>query len=218
MRRAALIVGIVVAALVTSTLGVTASAGPAQAAADRSPFNRAYGTFTTFHRSGSGKATITLPSNARSGIMIAVSRREDVGFTVRERDTQHGILAVDTAANSPYSGVTGYGLDTWRRPTSLEVITEGPWSITFRQVSHAPLLPDKATGNGVYLYLGGAEDRTLTSRAHVQGIRVRETPLREDYETVVANPTSGSYSQERVHLQAGPSVVQVNTDGPWSIK
>jgi hypothetical protein len=212
MRRFALIAGIVAAVITTSVVGV----GPAQAlTGDTTPYKKAYGTFESFSRQGKTSTVIKLPAAVKTGIIIATYRGSSE-FSIEGLDSanqQNGDLPV--YHYGAYSGTTAFGLDSYTTTRALRVTGTGAWSLTVKQMSRAPFLTK--TGRGDHVYLSGAKARNVRITNRGEGyFGVFQTPLSQGYSNLVVNeigPWTGV-----VPLVKGPSVIQVQSDGAWSIK
>lgn len=233
MRRPVLatVLTLTLAAATTATTAVTpapaSAAAPAvtvrSAAATTVPssvkaqFDRRYGTFRTFYRSGSGTATIPLPAGARSGLLSVTASHADTGFEIQELTASGSDVDNPVFVTGPYTGRTAYGTDSWRRPTALRVRATGHWTIGFRPVSSAPPLTASGHGDAVSLYWGAATSRRFVSKGGHLACLVRETPLALDTETVLAS-SHGAECNATAHFRKGPSVVQVNSGGDWTLR
>jgi hypothetical protein len=217
LRRIAVITGIVIAAVTMSTIG----AGPAQArTGDTTPYKKAYPTFTSFTRSGSGPRVFPLPAAATTGILIAKSSGSEYSeFSIETLDKgNHRNFDGDVYESGSYAGTTAYGLSTTDTPTrAIRVSASAHWTITIKQVSRAPFLTKTGRGDHVFLYGGKAKTLRVTTRSD-DYFAIDQTQLDQDYrypEGIINE--FGPFSGTAAFLR-GPSVIEVDADGAWSIK
>lgn len=224
MRRTVLAAALSVGLAATAVLGL--GAAPAQAAtmpsSVRAQYDHQYGTFTPFTKSGHTDATIVLPQNARSGIMLATfspASADAPDFEVAELLSNGTLVDAPVFLSGTYRGRVAYGTDSWRKPAALRVTGTGQWTLRFSPVSSAPALTSSGHGDNVMLYWGATTTRQFTCAANKQtGCMLRETLLRNDYETILAHDDEGRGGSKRVTLTSGPSVLQVNEGGDWSLR
>ena len=209
MRRAALIAGIFIAVFTMSTVGAI----PAQAAGDTSPYRATYGTFTSVSKSGRSDSIFTLPSGAKAGIIIA-RYSGDSNFIVEGLDARKHLTALPVNTIGDYAGTTAFGLQDWMPQTrSIRVKARGAWSIQVKQISRAPFLQKTGRTDGVFLYGGMAKNVRMVHRG--SGNFIVQQTARGTTDLVVNE--IGSYSGTNP-LVKGPSVIEVNANGAWSIK
>jgi hypothetical protein len=222
MRRSTLATALALtaAAVATSLVGAAPAQATTMPAAMRAQYDHQYGTFTSFTKSGNTNATIVLPQNARSGILLASHSGADESLVVQELTSKGVVLDAPIAASGDYAGRAAYGTDAWRKPAALKVTAKGRWSLRFSQVSSAPALTASGKGENVMLYWGATATRQFTCAASISGgCMVRETLLRNDYETVLASDGgTGKGGSKRITLSRGPSVLQVNAGSTWSFR
>ncbi len=195
MRRTTIAAALVVsvAAVVSSLVGVAPAQAAAMPAAMKAQYDHQYGTFTPFTKSGSRNATIVLPQNARSGIIVATftpttkdMNSSDADFIVKELNSKGGPTgSIPIGLSGKYTGRVAYGTDSWRKPAALEVEAKGQWTLKFSQVSSAPALTASGHGDDVMLYWGATATRQFRcTNTRVATCMLRETLLRNDYETI----------------------------------
>lgn len=184
----------------------------------RKQFDDHYGTFPTFYRSGTGSTSIPLPQGKRSGILTVTADRAGKDFEIQEISSTGVHLDSPVWATGPYSGHVAYGTDSWRAPSVLKVIATGHWSLTFRPVAKALPLTSSGRGDEVMLYWGAATSRRFVSKGGDMACLVRETPIALDYETIVASSGGHAECNAIAHLRKGPSVIQVNSGGDWTLR
>lgn len=230
MRRTTIAAALVVsvAAVVSSLVGVAPAQAAGMPAAMKAQYDHQYGTFTPFTKSGSRNATIVLPQNARSGIIVATftpttkdMNSSDADFFVKELNSKGGPTgSIPIGLSGKYTGRVAYGTDSWRKPAALEVEAKGQWTLKFSQVSSAPALTASGHGDDVMLYWGATATRQFRcTNTRVATCMLRETLLRNDYETIPASDNgSGKDLSKRITLSKGPSVLQLNAGSTWSIR
>lgn len=226
MRRTTLTAALVVsvAAVVSSLVGVAPAQAAGMPAAMKAQYDHQYGTFTPFTKSGSRNATIVLPQNARSGIIVATftpADAEHTEFEVHELNSKGGPTGSNPIGQGgKYTGRVAYGTDSWRKPAALKVEARGQWILRFSQVSSAPALTTSGHGDNVMLYWGSSAARQFRcTTTRVATCMLRETLLRNDYETIPASDNgSGKDLSKRITLSKGPSVLQLNAGSTWSIR
>lgn len=174
-----------------------------------------YGSFTEKRITGFGDDVITLPSSAKSGIVVATHDGES-NFIV-ESMTDDGEY-VDLLVNEigAYTGTTPFGMESWTKGKGryLEVVADGEWEIRIRPMTMAPAMPSTGQGDGVFQYMAKATaTRSIThtgeSNFIVQNYRG------SDWDLLVNE--IGDYAG-RKRVPAGPSIIVVTADGTWRFK
>ena len=178
-------------------------------------YDTKYGTFTALSQSGSGDTVIPLPSGFVAGVLTAKYTGSD-NFVINGLDTNNqstGDLAVNTIGS--YSGTTLLGISTFgSKDTSLQIQASGPWTINVAPISSAPsTVPASGSGDAVFLYNGGASDWAFTNNG--QGNFIVNQYAGSDFPGIDINEI-GAYSGKDP-VDAGPSVVEVLSDGAWTI-
>jgi hypothetical protein len=102
------------------------------------------------------------------------------------------------------------GQDTAR----LKIEYPGTWTVVLRPISAAPEFKTTAADKGdrVFMYLGDAQGLTITNRGSSNFV---VTTYGESGDLLVNE--IGSYSGEVV-LGAGPELIQIQSDGHWTLK
>jgi hypothetical protein len=228
----AIILGIIMAivytvigvASVTSTgdLGGTTSgsqaASPSEApASSTSWYDDTFGTFAPINKTGTGDSVIALPAGAKAGIVTA-THAGSANFVIQGLDSSNQPtldLLVNTIGN--YSGTTAFGLiSLGAGPTSLQITADGAWTISITQISSAKssAVPIAGTGDQVFLYDGKAAAWAITNAG--QSNFVVEQYSKGSLIANLAVNEIGAYTGTDP-MQAGPSVVVVQSDGNWTI-
>lgn len=177
-----------------------------------------YGTFRAFSRSGTGTTKIALPAGTRSGVITVSATHADTEFDIEELSSSGTKVDLPVLATGPYAGTVAYGTDSWRAPVALRVVATGHWSVTFRPVSSAPALASSGHGDGVFLDWGAPKTRRFVSKGGDASCEVRETPLAQDRETILASSGGHAECNVTARLSKGPSVIQVNSGGNWTLR
>ena len=200
---------------VATTTTTPASTTTTVAATTSNWYDTTYGTFKPVTVSGSSDGVITLPSAATTGIITAryVGSSNFIISALDASNQPTTDLPVDTIGN--YSGVTGYGFNNLGNPAAeLQITATGSWSVTVSPVSSATASrPASGSGDMVFLYNGPATNWSLTNTGS-------ENFIVSQYSSSIfpnlAVDEIGHYSGE-VPMDAGPSVVLIQSDGNWTI-
>lgn len=173
-----------------------------------------YGTFAPVTQSGVGDGLITLPADAKAGIVAATYQGAD-NFSISVLDATNqstGQLLVNTIGT--YSGTTAYGFNALSKGVTLQVSGSGNWTVTISPVSAAPALAASGSGDAVFLYGGPAARLTATHDGSENFAVLEETGEAFHYGLLIneIGPYSGT-----VPLSAGPAVVCVTADGNWTM-
>jgi hypothetical protein len=186
-------------------------------------YTKTYGTFAAKTITGTGDQVIAVP--AKGGYFTAKftgSNGASSWFSVTATD-KNGVAAGApmSGLGASFSGASGWGLAqpvAGNATASLQVRARGSWSITLHRVADAPVLPASGAGDGVYRYDGTAGSWTITgsSSASAPLFDVRQHSQASRFSVLVGS-SARSYSG-RVGHTAGPSVVQVLSNGSWTIR
>ncbi|MGI9822210.1 TM2 domain-containing protein [Agromyces sp. Marseille-Q5079] len=171
-----------------------------------------FGSFAPVTQTGAGDALITLPGT--SGIVTA-THDGSANFVVNVLDATNGStgeLLVNTIG--AYTGTTAYGFSSFSEPATLQITADGNWTITIAPVSAAPALASSGSGDGVFLYDGGAAALTATHSGEANFVITEEAPDSLGLGLLVNE--IGNYSGT-VPLSAGPSAIAVQADGSWTL-
>lgn len=183
----------------------------------RTQFSDTYGTYQQFSKSGTRNATITLPAEAKAGIVTMLHQgRGPFSVLVLDADNEPTVdsLAVETG---PWQGTALYGANPpGDDAAKLKVTASGFWTILVQPVSEAPELtfPAAESGDGVFLYAGDAADWAITHRGSSNFVVATYQPDRTG--DLLVNET-GDY-QDTVSAPSAPLVVSVEADGDWTIE
>jgi hypothetical protein len=182
----------------------------------RSFYSQNYGSFhTTTHR-GSGLEILAVPHGAKAA--MAVATFDGAGaFTIVELgagEVPTGRTLVSAARH--YSGANALGLTSQKvSTTEIEINGRGKWSVTIEPVSKAPIVsvPITAMGDHVYLYSGPTAMWTVSSPGPTTFILNQISS--SSYPNLAVNE-SGSWAGP-IALQPGPSVIEIHSNGGWTI-
>ena len=174
-----------------------------------------YGTFEAVTETGTGDSLITLPAGATAGL---VSAQYDGGgnFSISVLNASNestGELLVNTIG--AYAGTTVYGFQSFSEGVTLQVSADAAWTIAFSPISAASALAASGTGDSVYFYDGPAGQLTATYSGSSNFVVFQETGEALNFGLLINE--IGTYSGT-VPLTAGPSVVTVTADAPWTLE
>jgi hypothetical protein len=182
----------------------------------RSFYAKDYGTFTPIAQGGTGGQTFDLPAGITAALVVwSYSGGGHLTITeLGKGDLPTGRVLVKSAS-SPRR-MDALGLSKSKVPTTaIEVNGTGKWRVTIEPIASAPIIatPAAATGDGVYLYSGPAKIWTVSSPG--------QTTFMLNQISSGSNPNlavdeSGSWAGQ-VALQPGPSVVEIHSNGAWTI-
>lgn len=219
----------------TATADRPTSAGPAAPSASEQqtpgptpareiiPLDFGFGFEPVTSTGGSGETMVALPPGVAMAIVSAsyVPDPERVGVnalvnTVNAAgDYVGGGLFLDLSRSGSLAG-TGlfdrrYGADA--AITGISVLLVGTWTVTITPIaSAAPLtLPAAGDGPGVFRYDGPAADLTYTGSAYSRVFQHTDDRAR----TAGAGIESGVAAP--AELLPGPSIVVVDSAGPWTL-
>ena len=203
------------------TAGAPAAAQPADIAAWA---DEKYGTFEPISQSGTGDSVVTLPADTAAGLVWATHAGTS-NFIVEALDAKNQntmVVGIHVNAIGAYDGILAYGLEglDYQQPAvSLKITADGPWTIDVAPISYATELPTAGTGDDVFLYNGDATNLVLSSEAEGAFTVFEYTDVEYSngnftMESLVngASPYSGT-----APITAGPSVIAVFANGPWTI-
>ncbi|WP_166879159.1 hypothetical protein [Salinibacterium sp. ZJ450] len=242
-KKALWIVGIIVAVLIIAGIGnaigggskdeatpATQSDGAAPAAgepaAEEAPAaeeptigswaDDKYGTFETMTQSGTGDSVVALPEGVDAA-MVTATHDGSRNFAV-QAITPANEPTMDLLVNTigAYSGVTAYGLNgnLGDAANNLKVTADGNWTITIAPLSTAPELGASGAGDAVFLYSGGAANAAITHDGSRNFSFTEHTDAAFNFGLLVNE--IGAYSGT-VPMSAGPSVINVDADGNWTV-
>jgi hypothetical protein len=219
----AIIVSVVfIAALSSSTTSHTASLGapeaavPSAAAASPSatPVAPPIPADTVYSGSGDSVIPVAKPDGADSLAAATITATGSSNFAVWSIDSnaQQIDLLVNTIGN--YSGTVLMDEHAGGQTASLQITADGAWTVTIHSLKALrEFTGNAATGSGddviVYRGAAGAADITNTGSSNFA-----VWTYGDDSDLVVNE--IGNYTGTDL-WQAGPSVVQVTSDGNWSI-
>lgn len=195
----------------------TAGPEPAPRDAAATQIKDSYGSFAPLTASGKGPALLVLPDGVTSGLIKAThsgtSRFEVTCLSASGQETAD----YPVTASGNYEGTTVFGVA--RRDAAHQLLVEHSegesWTLTVSPVFTAtPLqLPASGVGDHVFLYVGAADqwrmihsgERTFYAfQFHAEGwlpaLVIHYGPV-DDF----------------VQVNAGPSVITVESNGPWRI-
>ena len=171
-----------------------------------------YGTFEPVTQQGSGDSIVELPASVG---MVTASHNGSSNFAVIVLDAANestGDLLVNTIGS--YSGHTAYGLNSFGEGVRLQITADGAWELTIAPLANAPELAASGSGDGVFLYDGGASAAAMThdGQSNFAVIEHNDDLFSMGLLVNEIGPYSGT-----VPLGAGPSVITVSADGGWTI-
>ncbi|GAB3132028.1 TM2 domain-containing protein [Marisediminicola antarctica] len=203
----------------TETATDTAPAAPEEPEADSATVQQwavdTYGTFDAVTEIGTGDSLITLPAGATAGLVTA---QYDGGgnFSISVLNAANestGELLVNTIG--AYTGTTVYGFQSFSEGVTLQVAADAPWTITMSPISTAAPLAASGTGDSVYFYEGPAGQLTASYSGSSNFVVFQQTS--DDFNFGLLINEIGTYSGT-VPLTAGPSVLTVTADAPWTLE
>lgn len=172
-----------------------------------------YGTFEEINESGSGDSIISIPAEASAGLVIA-SNTGSGNFVIDVLDESNqstGDLLVNEIGS--YEGTTAYGINAFGEASTLQVTSDGEWTIDIAPISAAPELESAGTGDAAFLYAGTAAQLAATHSGDSNFV-VQEDA--DSFSMGLLINEIGSY-EGTVPLSEGPSLITVNADGEWSL-
>lgn len=175
-----------------------------------------FGTFAPEDHSGVGDSMLTLPAGVSAGLVTATHEGAAnfaiIGLDASNQNT--GELLVNAIGS--YSGSTAWGISGAGDTVTLQVMADGPWTITLSPLSAAPQLGTGTSGAGdaVFLYDGSSAGLAATHDGEANFIVIEETGKSYSFGLLVN--TIGAYSGT-VPLSSGPSVITVQADGNWTL-
>lgn len=178
-------------------------------------FAETYPTFDPAEHSGDGDGVVDLPEGVGQA-MVTASHDGGGNFALSALDEGNqstGDLLVNTIGS--YEGVTALGmLDLGGDPVRIAVTADGPWTITLAPLADAPALPESGQGDGVYRYEGDAGTWSVSHEGESNFGLSHYTSA--DFEMPLLVNEIGAY-EGAVAVTAGPGLVVVIADGPWTI-
>ncbi|WP_345751195.1 hypothetical protein [Microbacterium rhizophilus] len=189
------------------TLGVRRS-NPAALSAAIAWAKAQYGTFQAATYSGTGTRAITLPKGAKGGLLVA--SHPGAGDFRMELSKSGATIDIPVYVTGRYSGTTAFGLDASQQGGRLEVVADGAWTVRVLPMEAAGALPASGTGDGVFLYGGGATNVKLThsGASDLFVVQWSGTDAGRSRNVTQANGAG---------LASGPSIVYVVADGMWTL-
>lgn len=176
----------------------------------------ALGTFSPRSYSGTGDRVIDLGA-AIPFAQVRASMSASGINQLSALDAGRQVVSMPLSITGAYAGTTLLASDARARPARyLEVRSDGAWTIDLRDLTSAPVLSGSASGSGdaVYLYGGGAAT-LAASRGGTGYFGVHELSGTGELRTPIS--TSGTAYSGSGQLRAGPSVVSVLGDSPWTV-
>jgi TM2 domain-containing membrane protein YozV len=206
-----------------------AAAAPAEDATAAKPTDMAawadekYGTFDAISQSGTGDSVVAVPADAVAGLVRAThDGTSNFHIEVLDAQNQPTMSGMRLNAIGAYSGIVAYGLaglDVEEPAASLKITADGAWTIDIGPISYATELPTSGSGDDVFLYNGDATNLAF-SYDGTDGFDVFEFSNIEygngTYNMGILVNQRGPYAGT-VPVTAGPSVISVGADGPWTI-
>ena len=171
------------------------------------PAERAYrgrgDTLLRISKPGDGPALVTISGHGSAD-----------NFTVTSLDSS--LQEIDLLVNviGAYSGTRLIDVQDGQHTARLRIEYGGSWTVVVRPVASAPQLSTTAAGKGdaVLLYLGAAQGLTITNRG---SSNFAVTSYGDNGDLLVNE--IGSYSGQ-VAIGAGPELIQVESDGRWTMQ
>jgi hypothetical protein len=183
----------------------------------RSFYAKDYGSFTAITQSGKGTATIQLPKRIRAELVVA-SYSGGGKFSVTELGAGNvATKRTPVSVTGSYSGSVALGLTSAKvRTTEIRVSGAGAWRITIEPISSSPIIERPVTRKGdyVYLYSGKAAIWTVASPGHTKFVL---NQISSGSYPNLAVDESGNWAG-KVAIEPGPSVVEIHSNGTWTIK
>ncbi|HCG56816.1 MAG TPA: TM2 domain-containing protein [Brevibacterium sp.] len=172
-----------------------------------------YGTFEEINESGSGDSIISIPAEASAGLVIANNTGSGnfVIDVLDESNQSTGDLLVNEIGS--YEGATAFGINAFSEASTLQVTSDGDWTIDIAPISAAPELESAGTGDNAFLYAGTAAQLRAT-HAGDSNFVVQEDA--DSFSMGLLINEIGTY-EGTVPLSEGPSLITVNADGEWSL-
>ena len=179
-------------------------------------YSQNYGRFAQISQGGTGTAVIQLPK----GITSAIVRSDYSGggrFTIAELGKGNvPTKRLLVSSTTDYLGSAALGLAQVKVPTTaIRVSGSGTWRVTIAPISSAPIIavPTKGKGDRVYLYSGSSVTWTVSSPGATTFMLNQFSS--SSYPNLAVDE-SGAWAGP-VALQPGPSVVEIQSNGAWTI-
>jgi uncharacterized protein (DUF2147 family) len=166
---------------------------------------------TEYSGSGDDVVDITKPGDAKA-VLATITYRGAHNFSVKGVDGDEDLL-VNEIGN--YSGTTLMDADDGNT-TQLQITASGPWTIKLSDLTLAEPLntgANQGSGDNVLLYRGSRGKAAITNQGE-HNFAVIETSSNGGRDLLVNE--IGDYSGT-VPLSAGPSIIEVQSGGDWTI-
>jgi hypothetical protein len=184
----------------------------AKASAVRDWAKRAYGSFATWKRTGTGDDLLTLPKSIKAAIVVAKTDGQS-NFIVETLDSRNHMEDLLVNEIGTYSGTRVFGLETKSKARRLQISADGAWSVTLKPIASAPSLLSSKSGDGVYLFNKRAGALKIRHSGSSNFVVVQHTGGRFGWNLLVNE--IGNY-KGTVPTEGGPSVVEIEADGDWT--
>jgi len=193
-----------------STSSVTGSAGT------KAWYDQVFGTLNTISKSGSGNGEVVLNANIY-GAIVHAKHDGDGKFTVEGIDSTGEVVDPLLDTTGAFTGDLGLGVNAWGRVATLRITAEGKWSVSVKAMRTAskPKFPTSGTGYAVIKWEGGESSLHLTYQG--SGTFVVTQYYSGEMPNQLANAQGATSFTVTSQTQAGPSVVVIQADGPWTI-
>lgn len=175
-----------------------------------------YGTFAPQQHSGSGNRLIDLGARGIPYAQLRATMSSNGTNRVTVLDANRQVLDEPVAYQGPYSGTALLAAFHERPARYLQVETTGAWTVRVADLASAPVLGTPQSGQRDTVFIYGGAARTVTAR-HGGGLfavielfdsgQFYRVPFEHCCEAINASSTMG----------AGPAVVAVMSDSPWSL-
>jgi hypothetical protein len=182
----------------------------------RSFYSKDYGTFTASAHTGAGSTTFAFPKGIQS-LLVVATHSGSGSFSITELGAGNlSTKRVPVSVKGSYSGMVALGLSSAKvRTTAIRISGSGTWHVTLEPIAAAPIIaiPASGTGDHVYLYSGKAAIWKVSSPGPT--IFALNQFSSGSYPNLAVDE-SGNWSGP-VALEPGPSVVEIHSNGAWSI-
>lgn len=193
------------------------STAPSFSALQRTMGER-YGMFAPRNYSGSGDEVIDLGAALDFGIVRADMRGSGNNIVwAMDSAREDTDLLVNTIG--AHSGTSLFGAMHSQAARYLEVQADGPWSLQVRDIRYAAEFGGSSSGSvdEVLLYGGAAGTLSASYSGDANFIVLEHFRGRYGDESDLLFNEIGAYSGAAT-LNAGPAVIEVISDGPWSLR
>ena len=166
--------------------------------------------------SGTGNDVVALPKGLSEGL-ITYSHSGSSNFIVSTLSSENDLDEVTVDVTGTTKGTTFFGIPDSRGSASIEVQADGAWTLVVKPLTTAPKFSAAVSGSGraVLWYTGRAATRTLTHSGSDNFI-IDEATMTEYRDWKMLVNEIGQYSG-RTAVLAGPAIMVLDADGPWSI-